>query len=386
MPLLPLCPTPNSILATDPNWRGSTFPWVFLPRRHDRCVTLGWSWGGTLHYALSQVQDSGGPRQKAYWTEQILSSSLFRLYRCIGGDTNYAVSPHNPDRDARRSASHYCVYLILRAIQILGTSLVVPANEPDQLVSALIDADINTASSTPWQVSFPSRFSILAPLPAILEGSAAACIKSFAGRSKRKACIHLPEIITNAPGSPPPVDIFIADRRPTIDASAEIDYGAGSYNPISLEWDPNQSQYDVPPQWQADPTAIIVAGNGEISVVVGNRGTTGATNVEVSVWWHEWPAAPPSPPDWDKTTWTPCAPSGNVTHNINPGELITFDGFAAVPLAPGKRYLLLAGASCGDDLANIDAAPNLPCSQQPTPLLDLVANDNNLGLRVFGQL
>ena len=51
---------PESELATDPNWRGSTFPWVFLPRRHDRCVAVGWSWGGTMHYALSQVPNSAG--------------------------------------------------------------------------------------------------------------------------------------------------------------------------------------------------------------------------------------------------------------------------------------------------------------------------------------
>ena len=84
---------PESELAKDPNWRGSTFPWVFLPRRHDRCVTNGWSWSGGLHYGLSQVQDSVGPRRKAYWSEQILSSSLFRLYRCIGGDTTVVAPP-----------------------------------------------------------------------------------------------------------------------------------------------------------------------------------------------------------------------------------------------------------------------------------------------------
>ena len=125
MRLLPSSADPESELAKDPNWRGSTFPWVFLPRRHDRCVAVGWSWSGRLHYALSQVPNSAGPRRKAYWSEQILSSSLFRLYRCIGGDTTMVAPPRYPDSHARRSASHYCVYLIMRAIQILGTSLVV---------------------------------------------------------------------------------------------------------------------------------------------------------------------------------------------------------------------------------------------------------------------
>ena len=373
---------PESELANDPNWRGATFPWVFLPRRHDRCVTLGWSWGGTLHYDLSQVQDLAGPRQKAYWTEQILSSSLFRLYRCIGGDTNDVPSPYDRGPHARRSASHYCVYLIMRAIQILGTSLVVPANDPDLFVSALIDADINTASNSPWHVVFPPVF------PRPLQGQTdtfdrvGGCVhKVIRWAFEAQGLYTPPGTITNAPGSPPPVDIYIADQRPTIDVDLGIDYGAGSYNPVSLEWDTTQTQSAVPPLWQADPGAISIANNGKISIVVGNRGTAIATNVTVSVWWHEWPAG--SPPNWDSASWTSCPPSSSASLNINPRGQATFGPFAAVPLASSKRYILLARASCADDLANIDAATNLPCSQQPTSLVDLVANDNNLGLWVL---
>jgi hypothetical protein len=374
---------PESELANYPNWRGATFPWVFLPRRHDRCVTLGWSWGGTLHYELSQVQDSAGPRQKAYWTEQILSSSLFRLYKCIGGNTKDVAPPNNPDTHARRSASHYCVYLIMRAIQILGTSLVVPANNPDQFVSALIDADINTASNSPWHVVFPPVFPV--PLPGQTDtfDRIGGCVhKVIRWAFEAQGLYTPPGTITNAPGSPPPVDIYIADRRPTIDVDLGIDYGAGSYNPVSLEWDPNQIQSSVPPLWQADQAAISISNNGKISVVAGNRGTAIATNVTVSVWWHEWLTGA-SPPNWDSANWTSCPPSSTAPVSINPRGQATFGPFAAVPLASGKRYILLARASCADDLANIDAATNLPCSQQPTPLVDLVANDNNLGLCVL---
>ena len=185
---------PQSQLAGDGNWRGATFPWVFTPRRHDRCVSHGWSWGGSLHYAMSQVPDSTPPRRKGYWTEQILSSSLFRLYRAIGGDTNAVGTQNQPDRSARESASHYSVYLIMRGIQILPTSTTVLANEPDQLVSALIDADIGTI---PWDVNFTVTF----PPPPYSTtsnrsrstGSAAVCTRSFAGRSKSRACMPLPE-------------------------------------------------------------------------------------------------------------------------------------------------------------------------------------------------
>jgi len=45
---------------------------------------------------------------------------------------------------------------------------------------------------------------------------------------------------------------------------------------------------------------------------------------------------------------------------------------------------VLAIATCGDDAANTDTTTSLPCSQLPTALIDLVPNDNNLGLIVVG--
>lgn len=379
---------PQSKLATDANWRGVTFPWVFLPRRHDRCVSHGWSWGGAMHYAMSQVPRTQAPRRKGYWTEQILSSSLFRLYRCIGGDTTSVGSPDQPDIAARESASHYSVYLIMRALQILGPSDMVPAHEPDQLVSALIDADIGTGV---WDVTFPPTGSPLpqgeTPLPPFHR--VGGCVHKVIRWAFEAQGLYRSS--NNEPGFPPPVDVYIKDLRPDSTSSGAIRYGPGSYVPVSLHCNNAQAQSHVPPEWQADPNAVIVApGTGEITVKVGNRGTQLAQDVEVTVWWHEWPAGPP--PDWD-TSWTPCALSGggaigmqdvDPTDPGDPTTLKTFGPFAAVPLAAGTRYLLLVQANCGDDPANTDPTTLLPCSLDPTPLVDLVANDNNLGLRVFG--
>jgi hypothetical protein len=263
----------------------------------------------------------------------------------------------------------------------------VPAHEPDQLVSTLIDADIGTEI---WDVTFPP---IGAPLPV---GETRFQFRRIGG------CVHkvirwafeaqgLYRVSNNGPGFPPPVDVYIKDLRPDPTSSGAIKYGPGSYVPVSLHCDDAQAQSDVPPGWQADPDAIIVAsGTGEITVKVGNRGTELAQDVEVSVWWHEWPAGPP--PVWD-TSWTQCALSGSgaigiqdvdPTDPADPTTLKTFGPFAAVPLPAGTRYLLLVQATCGDDRANTDTATLLPCSLEPTPLVDLVANDNNLGLRVFG--
>ena len=227
---------PELKLATDPNWRGSTFPWVFLPRRHDRCVLQGWSWSGGLHYALSQVEDVVGPRRKAYWSEQILSSSLFRLYRSIGGDTMKA-GLNDPDLHARRSASHYCVYLIMRGIEILGASLVSPTNDPDQFVSALIDADLNTALHTPLGRLFSPLFFPRVP-PILSRGSAAAYPKSSVGPSKRRGCTEaLPTRQAIRPRSIFSLPTFGHLRNSAISG---IVYGAGNYNPVSLRRNQNQ--------------------------------------------------------------------------------------------------------------------------------------------------
>jgi hypothetical protein len=139
--------------------------------------------------------------------------------------------------------------------------------------------------------------------------------------------------------------------------------------------------------WQADQSAIVVSG-GNISVKVGNRGGQQATNVDVTVWWHAWPSGSP-PPKWNDTSpgstpWTQCTPSPGPGQTIDPGAPpVEFD-FTFNPPSSGTRYLVLAIATCGDDAANTDSATSFPCSQLPTELIDLVPNDNNLGLIVVG--
>ena len=88
------------------NWRGATFPWVFLTRRHDRCVSHWMELGRDVAPCMSQVPDSTAPRRKGYWTEQILSSSLFRLYR-LSAATRRRWERRALLTIARRSASHY---------------------------------------------------------------------------------------------------------------------------------------------------------------------------------------------------------------------------------------------------------------------------------------
>lgn len=328
-----------------------------------------------MHHALAQVPATQAPRRKGYLSEQIMSSSMFRLYRCLGGDTKLVPSGA-PDRWARESASHYSVYLIMRALQILGSSGVVPAYEADQFISALIDADVGTGR---WDVTFPPRSS--APFQFHRVGGCAHKVIRWAFEAQ--GMYTMAGRITNAPGFPPPVDVYIENHRPAVnDAHGEVQYGPGSYFPVSLDWDRGLDR-SYAPAWQATEDAVHVDGN-DIFVTVGNRGTQTAADVEVRVWLCEWPAGE-EPPQWNNGRWQQCRPPTTGRQDIPARGSTTFGPFPRTPIS--NRYVVLAEATCGDDYANIDPATLLPCSTlTDTPLVDLVANDNNLGLRVIGEL
>ena len=68
-------------------------------RRCDRDVAAGFAWGGT--------EDDTG-----YGSEEILETTMFRVYRSIGGDSTSFLAQ-------RRFASRMTMYLILRAISTL---------------------------------------------------------------------------------------------------------------------------------------------------------------------------------------------------------------------------------------------------------------------------
>jgi hypothetical protein len=352
-----------------PYWRGMTFPWVFTPRRHDRSVRDGWSWGGTMHSALARVPDSTAPRRKAYLSEQILSSSLFRLYRVLGGET-MEETPEDVNTNTRHAASHYCVFLIMKALQLLGTApAVMLKNDPDQFVQALILADIGT-----------SLFSVPAADGATYYQRIGGCAQKVIRWAFEAQGLYAPAgTITNAPGLPPPVDVYIANgRRSESTENGTIEYGPGSYAPVPLHWDPDQTGADAPPSWQADRNAITVEASG-ISVVVGNRGAEKATDVTVAVWWHEWPINS-IPPAWNEPGWNPCNLPTSAAQEIETHADAVFGPFQFAP-ASGQRFIVLAKASCLADGAYIDV-PTLACSYMRTRLIDLVSGDNNVGLRV----
>jgi hypothetical protein len=358
-------------LEVDHPLRMATFPWVFLNRWHDRSVHSGWSWCGSYHRQSEFPPDSAF-RRKGYRSEQILSTSLFRLYRALGGDTNQnggkransGKSGTAAGRMVRQRAADYTAYLIMRAIAWLGPIIHVTAETPDQFVSALIDADVATllGPATP-----PHR----PPLPRRVGGCAHKVVRwAFEAQGLYATDDPDPDAIINAPGLPPKVDVFIDDRRKEHDPAHE----PGAYTPVPLG----------EPFWYATDAAIHIDRKGNVTVSVGNRGREPASKVVVEIWYARRPQAPAPPPNWDghaksgKRAWT-CL-GATEPKPVAPGATVKF----MIERLPTRGELLvLAVARCEEDPANTEADTGLPCAAG-APLVDLVAGDNNLGLRAQG--
>lgn len=365
-------PDAINAIRLDPSWRFATFPWVYLPRRHDRPVETGWSWSGTMHAELASVPPSLHPRRKGYQSEQILSSSLFRLYRCLGGDTVLDSNLNDHGLFERTRASHYAVYLVARALQILGDARIVPANNAGTFVQALLGAD-RTAGD--WSATFPLGGA------QTYDRTGGCAIKAIRWAFERQGMYPDPAAASgNEPGAPPDVDVYVDSRRPTQEATQYgiVHYGAGAYAPVSLHW--QAAQANPVPLWQASSNAIHDLGAGQYEVEVGNRGRNPATGVSVELWWAPWPLGNPEPKWPNAATWTAAAPGPLGPQLIGPGLTAKFGPFTD-PVAAGVRHILLAVAHCAGDPANIKT-PGLPCATIPTRILDVVANDNNIGLLV----
>jgi len=138
-PNFPFAHSPGDALAAilnDPDSRapdkGLTFPWTPIVRRHDRTPAAGWAWGGQFD-STTPVGNSGKDRA-GYDREQILSSTLFRFYRSVGGG--------HADVAVRTMASRYVTYLILSGIASMSHTA--PPEGPGDFADLLIEADLGT--------------------------------------------------------------------------------------------------------------------------------------------------------------------------------------------------------------------------------------------------
>jgi hypothetical protein len=305
--------------------RFATFPWISIltVRRHDRDVAAGWAWGGTHD-------------DTSYSSEQILSTTLFRVYRSTCGDSWEA--------DKRRMAARYVAYLIVKGIGLLTAT----TTDPEVYANALMDADLDTSE---------------------FEGIAGGAVHKVVRWSFEKQGLYQPAGAPSpvtSPGDPPEVDVYIDDGR------------AGEYQFQEDFWNTTAIWNRLTPAGgtEADHETPIVGVTNYLYVRIKNRGTQAANNVVVRTY-HCVPATGLVwPDDWQATTTAEITMPGSIAAG---GDAIV-GPFEWIPEAIGHECLL-AAVSADGDLSNIDPATSSPAAAGPSPHWRLVPFDNNLAQR-----
>ncbi|MFN2560276.1 MAG: hypothetical protein ABR571_03115 [Jatrophihabitans sp.] len=307
-----------------------TFPWVasVISRRHDRLPSGGWGWAGTIALNPFGPADGGG-----YNNEQILSSTMFRIYRAIGGDST--------DLNTKRFAARMTVYLILRAIATLT-----PATNPS--TAAGFETALETADAGDWTSEN-------------LTGGAYRKVIRWAFEKQglfQPAGTATPN---NNAGAPPAVDVYIEDGR------------AGEYQYQPVFWE-NQSIWN---RLAADGGTAhqdpITNRTNYAYVKIKNRGSQTATNVVVKAF-HANPAAGLSYPN----DWIPMSTAQRTAADVaaNNAAEIVVGPFEWTPTHVGHECMFMIVSATGDE-SNVDHI----ASGDAIPEWRLVPNDNNIGQR-----
>ena len=308
-----------------------TFPWVgaVINRRQDRTPAAGWGWGGNIAtHPFNPTFDGGG-----YNNEQILCTTLFRLYLSIGGGS--------ADVGMRHFASRFAVYLILRAIATLT-----PATNPSNaagFATALITADLGDWTS---------------------EGQAGGAYGKVIRWAFEKQGLYQPAgtaTPNNNVGSPPAVDVYIEDGR----------HGEYPFQPIY--WNTQTIWNRRHADGLTTHEEPVMGVPNFAYVKIKNRGTQTAQNVIVKAY-HANPAAGLVYPN----DWTPMTTAQLAGADVPPNSAteITVGPFQWTPSVLGHECLFMVVSASGDNsnVSNMTAGDSIPEWR-------LVPNDNNIGQR-----
>ncbi len=317
--------------ARDP---GDTFPWLVgiapaARRRHDRAVAKGWGWGGYIaHHPFNREKDAGG-----YSNEQILSSTLFRFYRAIGGDSKNVATKRAAARTACR-------------IMLAGIHTLTPATSPTNaahFASALMKAD---------RADWPA------------EGITGGAYHKVIRWAFEKQGLYQPARSrkpNNKEGAPPPVDVYIEDGR-----HGEYQFQSNDWNCLAI-WNRRQSDRG------ASHEQPIAGVTNYAYVKIKNRGAQTAVDV-VMRGFHAGSAAKRVYPH----DYRAMKPAKLAVAKVPPNSAaeIVVGPFAWVPSRTGRAYMLMVASAAGDpsNVDNFTARDSMPDSR-------LVPNDNNIGLR-----
>jgi hypothetical protein len=304
-------------------------PWhPSLNRRFDRDVAAGWAWGGAND-------------DKGYGSEEILATTMFRVYRSIGGDS--------ADLARRQFASRMTMYLILRAVSTLT-----PATNPQyarDFAAALMAVDqlnwtsagiFGGAYSKVIRWSFEKQGEYQSPL--IVNGGPTA------------------GTIT-APGRPPDQDVYIDDGR------------AGEYPYQPVHWHTTTIWNRRANDGGTTHEEPALGQTNYAYVKIKNRGTQDAADVVVRGY-HTRPGAGLLWPTDFEPFDTPQLSAGSLAGNNSQEKVVgPFEWEPNINAYGHDCMLMIVGAT--GDASNVDTFT----AGEVIPEWRLVPNDNNIGQR-----
>ncbi len=308
--------------------RFETFPFTFLSlpagsrRFHNRPVAGGWGWGG--------ANDTNG-----YNSEQILATTLFRLYRSMGGDA--------ASLNSKKFAARFAVYLIFRSV-----GLVTPGSTPNALNFEVL---MESADAFDWVSTNPSE-----------THDGGAYHKVIRWAFEKQGLFRAVGDPNTSEGRPPAVDVYIDDGR------------AGEYQYLANHWSCTDiwNRLSIGEGGGVHQEPIVGATNYAY-VRIKNRGGQLATNVVVKGF-HCLPGVGlVYPNDWVAMT-TPQLPAPDIAANDNVG--IVVGPFEWTPSQVGHECMFFSVSAGTDDVSNIDGRVS-----GPIPEWRLIPHDNNIGQR-----
>jgi hypothetical protein len=313
--------------------RYATFPWLTgvaknQQRRHNRTAARGWGWDGAkARNPFDEILD-----WKGYNNEQILSSTMFRLYRAIGGDAKNIAE--------RQFAAHMTCRILLAAIQTF-TAATSPENAA-HFAAALMKAD---AADWPAQG---------------LSGGAYHKVIRWAFEKQGLYQRQRSKRPNDKKGAPPPVDVYIEDGR-----RGEYDYRS-DYALCRAIWNRRKADRG---RAHEQPVAGVV---NYAFVKIKNRGFMPAADVVVRAFHCRASAQSVYPRDW--------LPMQTVSLRVatvppNSSREIVVGPFAWVPTAARESMLMIASAA--GDASNVDTF----AARDSIANARLVPHDNNIAQR-----
>jgi hypothetical protein len=325
--------------------RFETFPFCrfwdedFVVRRHDRSVASGWGWGGVHDNNFTSIY-------AGYKSEQVLSTTLFRLYRSMGGDA--------ADINQKRFAARFACYLILKAVGLLTPTSPAAIDKASQTDYAPVTDYENRLESADLD-----DFSPVNPPGAHTGG---AYMKVIRWAFEKQGLFRAPGASVTTEGSPPPVDVYINDGR-----NGEYQFLANHWSCEDI-WNRIEDTGDgggVHQEPIYDETNFAF-------VRIKNRGSQAATNVVVSGYHCDPGVGLVYPDDWVPMT-DATLPAPDIAANDNVGVVV--GPFRWIP-SQLEHECMFFSVAADNDPSNIDGRIT-----GSIPEWRLVPHDNNIAQR-----